>query len=209
MRRGIFGGTFDPPHVGHLMVASDAFETLALDRLVFVPNARQPLKDAAVTTSAEDRLEMVRRAIAGDPRFDVDDCEVTRGGPSYSVDTLTHFADAHPADEHFFLVGADVGTSFAQWREPRRVLELARLAVLRRGAPGEPGDESDDAVRKRFLVEGNPDDRLPVVVHTRRVDVSSTEVRDRVRTGKPLTGFVVDPVARYITERGLYRPSLQ
>ena len=99
MRRGYFGGTFDPPHVGHLLVASDAHAALRLDRLTFVPNARQPLKADTATTSPALRLEMVRRAVEGDPRFDVDPIEVERGGTSYSVDTLEHFAEQHPEDD--------------------------------------------------------------------------------------------------------------
>ena len=206
MRRGYFGGTFDPPHVGHLLVASDAHAALRLDRLTFVPNARQPLKADTATTSPALRLEMVRRAVEGDPRFDVDPIEVERGGTSYSVDTLEHFAEQHPEDDRVFLVGADVGRSFAQWREPGRIMQLVQLGVLRRQVEeGEPDDEEILASFQRVAAAGA---RAPVIVRTRRVDVSSTEVRARVHASLPITGFVPDAVARFIAEHGLYHSAL-
>lgn len=206
MRRGYFGGTFDPPHVGHLMVASDAFEALALDRLTFVPNARQPLKADAPSADPALRLEMVRRAVAGDPRFDVDPIEVERGGTSYSVDTLEQLAARHPADDRVFLVGADVGRSFPQWRAPARIMALAQVAVLRRAV--EEGEADDASILAPFRTLAADGVAPPVIVRTRRVDVSSTEVRDRVRHGRPLTGFVPDAVARFIAEHGLYHSAL-
>ncbi len=204
MRRGIFGGTFDPPHVGHLLVASDACDALRLDQLAFVPNARQPLKAGQPVAPADARLEMLRAALKGDGRFTADPCEVERGGTSYSVDTLSAFAARFPADERFFVVGADVGATFARWREPERVLSLARLVVLRRAT-----DAPDDtAILAPFLAVRGAEAHPPVVIPTRRVDVSSTEIRERVRRGLPLTGFVPDAVARVIMRRGLYQPAL-
>lgn len=206
MRRGYFGGTFDPPHVGHLMVASDAYEALRLDRLTFVPNARQPLKAATPTVDPSLRLEMVRRAVAGDPRFDVEPIEVDRGGTSYSVDTMEELAARYPDDARLFLVGADVARSFAQWRAPARIMALAQVAILRRAV--EEGEADDASILAPFQAHASVDGPAPVVVRTRRVDVSSTEVRDRVRDGRPLTGFVPDAVARFITEHGLYHSAL-
>ena len=192
MRLAIFGGSFDPPHVGHLLAATDAFEQLTLDTMVFVPTASQPLKIGRAAADARHRLEMVRLLVEGDTRFDVSTVEVDRAGLSYSVDTLTHFAEKYPAAERFFLVGADVLATFAQWREPKRILQLAKLVVLQRvgDAPVLPAGVEEGAMLR---------------LATRRVDVSSTEIRERVRSGQSIRGFVTDNVAAYIERGGLYR----
>jgi nicotinate-nucleotide adenylyltransferase len=190
VRLGLFGGTFDPPHIGHLLAAVDAAERLSLDRLLFVPAAVQPLKGASTHADPAQRLAMTQLVAGDDPRFGVDPIEIERTGLSYTVDTLSAVAEREPAAERFLLVGADVLESFAKWREPGRVLELATLVVLRRG---------DEPVRRP------PSEREIVVLPTRRVDVSSTEIRARVRTGRSIRGFVPDAVAAYIGAAGLYR----
>lgn len=203
MRIGLFGGTFDPPHTGHVLAASDAFEKLALDRLYFIPAAQQPLKVARHHASAADRLAMVRLMTEGDPRFAVDAIEIERSGLSYSVETLEAFASRAPADDRFFLVGADVVETFSKWKAPRRIAELARLTVLQRQTNGTPVEKAALVGALRAITG---DDRpAPLVLDTRRVDVSSTEIRERVRLDRSLHGFVPDAVARYITDRGLYR----
>lgn len=201
MRLGIFGGTFDPPHVGHLLAATDAFEKLELERLVFVPAAVQPLKAEAGSSDATHRLAMVRALAGEDPRFSVDPIEIDRAGLSYTVDTLTEYERRHPDDERFFLVGADAVGSFTKWREPARVLRLARLVVLRRASDGE-GEAPADVLRS--LTTGAAA-ASPLVLETRRVDLSSTEVRARVRAGLSIRGFVPDAIAAYIERAGLYR----
>jgi nicotinate-nucleotide adenylyltransferase len=187
VRLGIFGGSFDPPHVGHLLVVTDAFEALGLDRLAFVPTAVQPLKAGQTAAAPQHRLAMVSLLVDDDPRFSVDPIEIDRDGLSYTVDTLAAFAERYPEAERFFLVGGDVLASFGQWREPERVLRLATLAVMQRR--GETGPIPIGASR----------------VETRRVDVSSTEIRERVRTGRTIRGFVPEAVAAYIAEQRLYR----
>ena len=193
MRLGIFGGTFDPPHVGHLLAASDAIEHLALDRLVFIPAAIQPLKAARETASGADRLAMVRLMVGGDSRLEADSVELDREGLSYTVDTLQDFARRFPSADRFFLVGVDVLSTFAQWRDPRGVLELATLAVVTRRADSDVMKMDEELARR------------VTPVPTRRVDVSSTEIRDRVRSGRSIHGFVTDAVAEYISSHGLYR----
>jgi len=210
VRLGIFGGTFDPPHVGHLLAASDAIEQLSLDRLVFVPAAVQPLKASRVTASGADRLAMVRLMAGDDSRLETDSVELDRDGLSYTVDTLREFARRYPSAERYFLVGADVLSSFAQWRDPNLVLELATLAVLTRRADSE-GTSTSGAPRaggapRTAENELDPElARRSTVVPTRRIDVSSTEIRERVRTGRSIHGFVTDAVAGYISSHGLYR----
>jgi nicotinate-nucleotide adenylyltransferase len=194
VRLGLFGGTFDPPHTGHLLVAIDAAEALALDRLVFIPAAAQPLKvDRAHATPAQ-RLAMLRALITMDARLEVDALEIERGGVSYSVDTVTVFAERFPAAARFFLIGADVVPTLPKWRAPERIAELARIVVLRRGGEAPPD---------LTMVPGGGGGAADLT--TRRVDISSTEIRDRVRRGLPIRGFVPDAVASYIAAEQLYR----
>lgn len=203
MRLGILGGSFDPPHVGHLLVAGDAFELLDLTRLVFVPTSVQPLKAGQAQASPEHRLEMVRRMVTGDARFEVDRIEIDRAGLSYSVDTLESFAARYPDADRFFLVGADAFASFSAWREPERIVRLARLAILRRpGADG--GDGNAPAARGGRMSEAQlPPDAI--VLSTRLIDVSSTEIRERVRSDRSIRGFVPESVEQYILAQRLYR----
>jgi nicotinate-nucleotide adenylyltransferase len=189
MRIGLLGGSFDPPHVGHLLAASDAYESLDLDRLIFIPAAVQPLKINRSAARVEQRLAMIKMVAEGDPRFDVDSIEIDRGGLSYTVDTLTALTQRWPSAELFWLVGADIVPSFAQWREPDRIVELATVVVLQRAGDAAGGT-------------------LPAGMRclaTRRIDVSSTEIRQRVREGKSVRGFVPDAVAEYIAAERLYR----
>jgi nicotinate-nucleotide adenylyltransferase len=210
VRLGIFGGTFDPPHVGHLLAASDAIEHLTLDRLLFVPAAIQPLKAGRETASAAHRLAMVRLMVGSDARLQSDSVEVDRDGLSYTVDTLRDFARRFPSADRYFLVGADVLASFAQWRDPQTVLDLATLAVLTRRADSDSDaiSEATQMEQQRMSARGSLLDGLAqrsTFVPTRRVDISSTEIRDRVRSGRSIHGFVTDAVGEYIAAHGLYR----
>ena len=193
MRLAIFGGSFDPPHVGHLLAASDAAEQLDVDRVIFVPAATQPLKVGRAGTSAEHRLAMTRLLVEGDARFEVSDVEVTRAGLSFTVDTLAHFAAQFPGAERFLLLGKDVLGTFDQWKDPTRVVSLARPVLLVRG------DETDASLPASMR------DAKALRLTTRRIDVSSTEIRERVRLGRSIKGFVTDGVAAYIARAGLYR----
>ena len=189
MRIGVFGGTFDPPHIGHLILASDAVDALRLDRLIFVPASAQPFKvDTPAIANPADRLEMVRLAVGEESRYAVDDTEIRREGLSYTVDTLEEIARRNPEAELFLLIGQDMLGGFGGWKRPERIRELATLAVMQR--------EDAGAV---------PRDKGVVAISTRRVDVSSTEIRERLASGKSIRGFVPDLVARFIAARGLYR----
>jgi nicotinate-nucleotide adenylyltransferase len=188
-RLGVFGGTFDPPHHGHLIVASDAFEALELDRLLFVPAADPPHKPDGVVATAAQRLAMVEAAIAGDGRFAADDLEIRRGGVSYTVDTLRALRDREPDAELVFLLGVDQFRAFDSWREPAEVARMATLAVLTRG--GETLDE--------------PSPYGEVGVPVTRIDVSATEIRRRVAARLSIRYYVPEPVSRIIEVDGLYR----
>lgn len=201
------GGTFDPPHVGHLLAASDACDHLGLDRLIFVPAARQPLKQDLETSPGDHRLRMVQLMAEGDDRFEVDEIEIRREGLSFSVDTLEEYAHRFPDAERFFLLGVDAFALLDQWRDPARVVSLAHVVVLTRatGPTGASADVSPEAVSARVRAIGGANARAPRVLNPRRIDVSSTEIRARVRAGRPIRGFVTDAVAQYIEFNGLYR----
>ncbi len=199
VRLGVFGGTFDPPHLGHLLTATDALEQLSLDRILLVPNAVQPLKGAAQASPGE-RLEMVRLLAGNDTRFQVESIEVDRDGLSFTVDTLEELASRYAGARLFFLAGADVLTSFHKWRNTARILELATLVVLSRAAPRE--STADSAASMRAL-DGLPEGAITVT--TRIIDISSSEIRARVKRGLPIHGFVTETVERYIVERALYK----
>jgi nicotinate-nucleotide adenylyltransferase len=197
MRIGIFGGTFDPPHVGHLLAASDAVDALALDRVVFVPAAEQPLKAGVIVAGPRDRLAMVGLAIRGDHRFVVDPIEIERGGISFTVETLRVLRDRWRDDRDlalFLLLGEDVLPTLPKWHEPDAVAELAEVAILTRAGRTANAEAS-----------AGPRAAGGRVVPTRRVDVSSTEIRERVAAGLSIHGFVPDAVREYVAERRLYR----
>ena len=189
MRVGIFGGTFDPPHVGHLIAATDACDLLALDRLIFVPTATQPLKVGQESAAGPQRVAMVELLAGTDPRFSVNSLEVERGGLSFTVDTLRTLRQQWPAGtaDLVLLIGADAAAQFPQWKDPAAILALADVVVLTRG-------DAPVAIPPGLRE-----------LTTRRVDVSATEIRDRVRAGKAVRGLVTDPVAAYIARAGLYR----
>ena len=187
MRLGIYGGAFDPPHLGHLVAASDACEALGLHRLLWIPSAVHPLK--AVRTAAGVRLEMVRAAVAGDGRFAADDLELRRTGPSYTVDTLRELRAREPDAALFFLTGADNLADLPRWREPDEIARLATLAVVSRAGDSLPADAPYPAV----------------AVKVTRVDVSSTEIRRRVAAGQSIRYLVPDAVRAVIERERLYR----
>ena len=187
MRLGILGGTFDPPHAGHLLAASDAFEALALDRLLFIPAASHPFKGESVGATPSQRLEMLALLIADDARFGIDAIEIERPGLSYTVDTLTDLARRYTDAKRYFLIGEDLVDQLPTWRSPERIAQLAEIIVLSRAN----GPDTTMGSWRRLT--------------TRRIDVSSTEIRARARAGLSLHGFVPDAVAAYIRDAGLYR----
>ncbi|MBI4491695.1 MAG: nicotinate-nucleotide adenylyltransferase [Chloroflexi bacterium] len=197
-RVGVLGGSFNPPHLGHLIAAQEAAASLELERVLFVPAGVQPLKRGERMASAEDRVRMVELAIADNPLFALSRADVDRPGPSFTVDLLALLQrQLGPEVELSFIVGADSLAELARWKDPARLLELCRLvAVPRPGySPAEPIGLGlpNTRMRDRLLL-------LPIP----SLDISSTELRARVREGRPIRYLVPDAVARYIRERGLY-----
>ena len=198
MRIGILGGTFDPVHLGHLSIAKAAKDQVGLERVLFIPAGQPRLKQAAPAASVDHRVEMVRLAIAGNPRFQLCDTEAHRPGPTYSVDTLEELTlTLGPKTDLYSILGIDVLGQFDQWKNPERVLELCRLLVLDR--PGEKSFEWADFYRRVPQAEG----RVQIVT-ANLVNVSGTESRRRAAAGEPLSGQVPDAVAEYIRKQGLY-----
>ncbi len=176
--------------MGHFLAAVDAFEALELDRLVFVPAGVQPFKQGAVRATPRQRLDMLQCMTGTDPRFGVDAVEVARPGLSFTVETLAAYGERYPGVDLFLLVGEDLAGQIASWREPERIARLATIVVLTRESGARDTGESGLALRR---------------LKTRRVDISSTEVRERAGAGRSIRGFVIDAVAEYIESAGLYR----
>jgi len=197
-RIGILGGSFNPPHVAHLVCASEAATQLDLDRVLLTPVAAPPHKDADRDPGPQERLELCRLAIMGDERLGVCDVEVRRGGPSYTVDTLRELHARDPEDDLTFIVGGDIALGLPSWHEPEAVLGLARLAVAERSGAG----RQDIATR---LAERFADASPPVFFDMPRLDISSSQIRRRVAEGRPIRYLVPDPVAEHIARGRLYR----
>jgi nicotinate-nucleotide adenylyltransferase len=196
-RVGILGGSFNPPHVGHLICAQQAHAQLGLDRVLLVPVAVPPHKDAAEDPGAGHRVTLCRLAAEPDGRLAVSTLEVDRGGPSYTADTLQALHDSHPEDELTFIAGGDMAASLPSWHAPERIAALAAFAVAERE------DAGREAVTAALRAAGTPVE--PAFLDAPRVDVSSSDIRDRVRRGQPIRYLVPDAVADYVQAHRLYR----
>jgi nicotinate-nucleotide adenylyltransferase len=199
MKLGILGGTFNPPHIGHLVCAQEALDQLHLDRVVLMPANEPPHKRIAADPGAEARQELCRLAVEGDERFAVSRLELDRAGRSYTVDTLRALHDQHPQDDLTFIVGGDMARSLPTWREPEAVLELATLAVAERA-----GSEREDIRGELRALRAATPERVRFF-EMPRIDVSSSLVRERVATGRPIRHLVPDAVAAAIAQNGWYR----
>lgn len=199
MRLGILGGTFDPPHNGHLQIADAAQAQLALDRVLFAPAGVQPLKRDRYTSPPEQRAEMVARAIAGRPGFELSRIDLDRPGPHYSVDLLRIASGIYPGAQFWFIIGADSLGDLLRWRDPQGLIELTRLAVARR-----PGLQPDWPALDAAL----PDlrDRIDWI-DAPPIEISGHDIRRRLRAGESVAGLVPEAVAGYIAERRLYAAS--
>ena len=197
MRLGLLGGTFDPVHRGHLALARAARDELGLDEVLFLPAGQPWRKAGQMIASNEHRLAMLRRALEGEAAFQVSRLELERPGPSYTADTLEALRDDRPEDELFFLLGEDALMDLPNWERPRRIPELARLAVARRA------DSSPEALEEAERRLPGLGERV-VWLKMPAVAVSATEIRERVREGQPIGGLVPATVEEYIRKQGLY-----
>jgi nicotinate-nucleotide adenylyltransferase len=195
MRLGLFGGTFDPIHLGHLILAEQCREALELDRVWFVVTAMPPHK-AGNRTPVAHRLEMARIAVAGHAAFEVSEIEAKRPGPHYSVETLTDLRRERPGDDLFFLIGADSLVDLPTWRQPDAIARLATIVVVNR-----PGLDRSPAV----LPDLGPDTHPLQAVTIPPIGISSTDLRRRLAEGRSVRFMVPRGVAAYIEAHGLYR----
>lgn len=197
MRIGLLGGTFNPPHLGHLVCAQEAYVHLDLARVILIPDRIPPHKPIDDEPGVAHRLEMCRLAIAGhEDHLAVSDIEARRDGPSYTVDTLEELHANEPESELFLIVGADIAIGFPTWREPERVLALARLAVAQR-----PGT-SREAVERALAELPGGDSTLFFAMP--EIGISSTMLRERTRRSQPTTYLLPESVRSYIDEHRLY-----
>jgi nicotinate-nucleotide adenylyltransferase len=208
-RTAVFGGSFNPIHLGHLVMADEMLERLRLDRMLFVPAAAPPHKSPTLLAPAEHRFEMVRLAVAGHPGFEVSDIELRRRGPSFTVDTLE--ALARSGEDLFLLVGSETFLDLLSWRQPRRIVELARLVVVpRTGSPFDPEGAAAQTVLREIGAERfvGPDERITpatvVVVHAVSLPISSSDLRTRARQGRSLDYRLPEAVVAYIRRHRLY-----
>lgn len=200
-RVGIFGGSFDPIHVGHLLLAEHCREYLGLSQVRFVPAQVSPLKTAMPPTAAKLRVEMTRLAISGNPAFVVDERETRRKGASYTVDTLVELSQEQPDDELVFLMGADSLNDFDRWRSPEQIVKLANIAVVARGGQAPP----ELAILQRYLDEAGLDrDAKDAIVPAPQIEISSSEIRRRVAEERSIRYQVHPSTSAFIQANRLY-----
>ncbi|MCB9938716.1 MAG: nicotinate-nucleotide adenylyltransferase [Planctomycetaceae bacterium] len=198
---GIFGGSFDPIHYGHLLLAETCREQCQLDRVLFVPAAVPPHKQSREMTSARARIEMVRLAIGGHEQLALTTMEIDRGGVSYTVDTLAALSEQHSGSSLFFLMGADSLKELPTWREPQRLCELAVPLVVRRAGSPEP----DFAAIRHLVTADRLDEIREHQVEMPIIELSSTEIRQRVESGSSIRFRTPRAVEKFIETQGLYR----
>lgn len=198
MKIGVLGGTFDPIHNGHIAIAEETRSSLDLTEVIFIPAAQSPLKSEESILAAEFRVEMVRLAISGHPGFSLSRLEVDRPGLSFTVDTIRELRKGlGAADELYFIIGWDGLAQFHRWREPARIIEMCRLVTVPRPGYAQPALETLEAglpgITGRLTLMDRPE-----------VNISATEIRERVLKGLSIDRLVPAPVAEYITKNKLY-----
>ncbi|GIW98642.1 MAG: putative nicotinate-nucleotide adenylyltransferase [Pirellulaceae bacterium] len=196
---GFFGGSFDPIHWGHLVLAEHFLDVLGLDRVLFVPARQSPFKEERIPADAKDRVEMIRLSISGNPRFQLELRELRREGSSYTVDTLRELVAEHPDWCLHLLLGADAAIGFDRWKEPEAICQLARIHVARRG--GHPPPDLSDLAP--FLQQAGQSAEASVV-DVPQIEISSTDIRRRLREGRSIRYLVHPAVEAYLESHSLY-----
>lgn len=207
----MFGGSFNPIHFGHLLVADEVCETLELDRVLLVPAAQPPHKPLTELAPAADRYRMTELAVRGHPRFEVSDVEVARSGPSYTVDTLTAL---QPLGRLHLIIGSETFLDLLSWKDPGRVVALARLVVIpRNGMHFDPEAPAVVKVLRELALPGfvpavadAPDGAAPLLLYAASLPISGSDLRRRAREGRSLAFRMPDAVVAYLRDHHLYRP---
>ena len=201
MRIGIFGGSFDPIHLGHLILAEQCLEFAKLDQVWFIPSATAPHKTDGATATDRQRMEMLEFALAGHSQFLISDVELKRGGVSYTVDTLLQIHEEKPDDELFLMIGGDSLQNFDTWRNPEKICQLATPLVVAR--------PNSNPVDLKNLAPYADEDRMAEIqryaFESRMIDISSTEIRTRVETGQSIRFLIPRAVEKYIESKSLYQ----
>ena len=198
MKIGVLGGTFDPIHRGHLAIAEAARAKLSLSEVYFVPAARTPLKEGGSILTAEHRVQMVRLAIADYPYFKLETLEIDRPGPSYTADSIAELrGKLGPENELFFIIGWDSLAQFPRWKEPARIIQMCYLVAVPRPGYALPDRESLEAAVPGISLK-------LIVLKGPEINISATEIRERVARGLPISDLVPEPVAEYIKQHKLY-----
>lgn len=191
MKLGIFGGTFDPPHIGHLIVADNVREQLGLDKIIFIPSFVAPHKLNVKAADPKQRFEMVEISIKNNKDFLVYDIEIERKGRSYTIDTIKTLEILHPQAELYLIIGMDNLIDFPEWKSPHEIISRAELIVMNR-----PG--YDKPVKNEFV-------KFATFVRVPNIDLSSSEIRKRIKMGKTIRYLVHPDVEKYIINKGLYK----
>lgn len=200
MKVGIIGGTFDPIHNAHLYIAYEAKEQLNLDRVIFMPAGIQPLKTDKKITSSKYRYEMVKEAIKDYEKFEVSDYEINKGGLSFTYETLEHFKslDKNEDVELFFITGADCLMNIEKWKEVKKILSLSNMVVFMRG-----GADKEKLLLQKDYIEKKYNATI-IFLDLKELEISSTDIRNRISEGKKIDFFVPESVKNYIYQKGLY-----
>lgn len=188
MRVGLMGGTFDPIHIGHLVAASEVHSSLNLEQVIFIPAGNPWQKSDLSLTPSVERLEMVKQAIAGDDRFTLSDIEVTRSGPTYTIDTIVELQKSNPNDEYFLILGTDVLINLHTWHEFEKLTKLVTVVGVNRNGVNQIELDFDY-----------------IFVQIPEIAVSATDIRNRVKTTKPIKYLVPSAVEQLIEKLGLYK----
>lgn len=204
MRIGVYGGSFDPIHFGHLLVAEQCREQARLDKVIFVPVANSPLKDSGPVANDRQRIEMISLAIAGHSSFEISTMEIDRGNKSYTVETLTVLKEEQPDDDFFLIIGQDSLHTFDRWKEPKTICKLAVPLVVARPESGNSKPVDLDRL-KPFASESCYEEIKSVAITSRLIDISSTEIRRRISDGNSIRFLTSRAVEKYIETAKLYR----
>lgn len=205
MRIGVFGGSFDPVHIGHLLAAECCREQAGLDRVLFVPAAIQPHKQQRQLAPGRHRMEMLALATAGHDAFGVWGDELDRGGVSYTVDTLERLATAHPRDDLLLILGPDAFLGLHSWREPRRIVELAGILAVERVSLDDLAAAASGGPLEQLLGRSRLDRVIAERVRLPAIGIRASDVRSAVAAGKSIRYRTPSAVEQYIAARGLYR----